>query len=59
MMELVSLEVEHFGRIARAALAFRPGLNVLHGANEVGKSSMARSSGAERSAWLTSSCSSC
>ncbi|MCX5747957.1 MAG: AAA family ATPase, partial [Proteobacteria bacterium] len=41
-MELVSLELEHFGCVGRAALAFKPGLNVLHGSNEVGKSSIAR-----------------
>src|SRR5882672_9399885 len=41
-MELVSLEVEHFGCIGRARVAFGPGLNVLHGPNEIGKSSIAR-----------------
>jgi len=41
-MEFVSLELEHFGCVAKAALAFKPGLNVLYGANEVGKSSIAR-----------------
>jgi DNA repair exonuclease SbcCD ATPase subunit len=41
-MELVSLEVERFGCVARACVSFKPGLNVLHGANEVGKSSIAR-----------------
>src|SRR5439155_25963020 len=42
LMELVSLEIERFGCVARAHIAFKPGLNVLHGANEVGKSSIAR-----------------
>jgi hypothetical protein len=41
-MEFVSLELENFGCVARAALAFKPGLNVLYGSNEVGKSSIAR-----------------
>jgi hypothetical protein len=41
-MELVSLEVERFGCIAKTRIGFQPGLNVLHGANEVGKSSIAR-----------------
>ena len=41
-MELVSLDVERFGRVAKASIGFKPGLNVLHGANEVGKSSIAR-----------------
>lgn len=41
-MELVSLEIERFGCVTRAHIAFTPGLNVLHGANEVGKSSIAR-----------------
>ena len=41
-MELVSLDIERFGRVGRAQIAFKPGLNVLHGANEVGKSSIAR-----------------
>ena len=41
-MELVSLEIERFGCVARAHIAFKPGLNVLHGANEIGKSSIAR-----------------
>jgi AAA domain len=41
-MELVSLDIEQFGCIGRARVAFKPGLNVLYGANEVGKSSIAR-----------------
>src|SRR5205823_10942670 len=41
-MELVSLEIERFGCVTRAHIAFKPGLNVLHGANEIGKSSIAR-----------------
>jgi DNA repair exonuclease SbcCD ATPase subunit len=41
-MELVSLEIERFGCVARAHITFKPGLNVLHGANEIGKSSIAR-----------------
>jgi hypothetical protein len=41
-MELVSLDIERFGCIGRARIAFKPGLNVLYGANEIGKSSIAR-----------------
>ena len=41
-MELVSLDVDRFGCISRARIGFKPGLNVLHGANEVGKSSIAQ-----------------
>jgi DNA repair exonuclease SbcCD ATPase subunit len=41
-VDLVSLEVERFGCIAKASIRFKPGLNVLHGANEVGKSSVAQ-----------------
>jgi hypothetical protein len=41
-MELISLDIEHFGRIGRKRIEFKNGLNVLHGANEVGKSSIAR-----------------
>ena len=41
-MELVSLDIERFGRVGRARIAFGSGLNVLHGANEVGKSSIAQ-----------------
>src|SRR5262245_14693851 len=41
-MELVSLEIERFGCLERARIAFKPGLNVLYGANEIGKSSIAR-----------------
>lgn len=41
-MELVSLDIERFGCVGRARMTFKPGLNVLHGANEVGKSSIAR-----------------
>src|SRR5690349_19478053 len=41
-MELVSLGVECFGCVGRARITFKPGLNVVHGANEVGKSSIAR-----------------
>jgi DNA repair exonuclease SbcCD ATPase subunit len=41
-MELVSVQVERFGRIAAAQIQLRPGLNVLHGSNEIGKSSLAR-----------------
>jgi hypothetical protein len=41
-MELISLDIEHFGRIGRRTIDFKSGLNVLHGANEVGKSSIAR-----------------
>ncbi|HEY4243207.1 MAG TPA: AAA family ATPase [Kofleriaceae bacterium] len=38
----MSLELERFGCVARASIAFKPGLNVLYGSNEVGKSSIAR-----------------
>lgn len=41
-MEFVALELEHFGCVAGASIAFKPGLNVLFGSNEVGKSSIAR-----------------
>jgi len=41
-MEFVSLEVESFGCVSRTSIAFKPGLNVLYGSNEVGKSSIAR-----------------
>jgi AAA domain-containing protein len=41
-MELLSLEIESFGCIGRTRVAFKPELNVLHGANEVGKSTIAR-----------------
>jgi hypothetical protein len=41
-MELVSLDIERFGCVGRAQITFRAGLNVLHGANEAGKSSIAR-----------------
>lgn len=40
-MELVSLEIERFGCVAKADIGFKPGLNVLYGSNEVGKSSIA------------------
>src|SRR5262245_45025662 len=41
-MELVTLDIERFGCVGRARISFKAGLNVLHGANEVGKSSIAR-----------------
>jgi AAA domain len=41
-MEFVALELERFGCVARSRISFRPGLNVLYGSNEVGKSSIAR-----------------
>jgi hypothetical protein len=41
-MEIISLEIERFGCVGRSRIEFKPGLNVLYGANEVGKSSIAR-----------------
>ena len=40
-MKLLSLKVEHFRCVRQAALEFGPGLNVLHGPNDLGKSSLA------------------
>ena len=40
-MKLLSLEVEHFRAIRKASIEFGPGLNVLYGPNDLGKSSMA------------------
>lgn len=40
-MRLVSLAVESFRAIKRAQLAFGPGLNVLYGPNDLGKSTLA------------------
>lgn len=39
-MQLVSLDVQSFAGIRRARLRFAPGLNVLHGRNELGKSTL-------------------
>ncbi|MBT3221189.1 MAG: hypothetical protein HN348_19070, partial [Proteobacteria bacterium] len=41
-MRLLSLEVSHFGCIRSAKVDFGPGLNVLFGANDLGKSTLAR-----------------
>ena len=40
-MKLLSLSVEHFRGVRKAAIEFGPGLNVLHGPNDLGKSSLA------------------
>jgi len=40
-MRLLRLQVEHFGCVRSAALEFGPGLNVLYGPNDLGKSSLA------------------
>jgi hypothetical protein len=40
-VKLLSLNVEHFRCIRKAAIEFGPGLNVLHGPNDLGKSSLA------------------
>ncbi len=40
-MKLLSLTVEHFRSIRKASIEFGPGLNVLHGPNDLGKSSLA------------------
>jgi len=40
-VKLLSLNVEHFRCIRKAAIKFGAGLNVLHGPNDLGKSSMA------------------
>ncbi|MBB88495.1 MAG: hypothetical protein CMP06_14550 [Xanthomonadales bacterium] len=42
-MRLSRVEVEHFGCIRRAVVEFGPGLNVLFGPNDLGKSTLARS----------------
>ena len=39
-MRLLSLEVEHFRAIRSARLLFGPGLNVVHGPNDRGKSTL-------------------
>ncbi len=39
-MRLRRLEVEHFAGIRKADIPFGPGLNLLHGPNELGKSSL-------------------
>lgn len=39
-MRLISLEVKNFAGIGSAAIEFGPGLNVLYGPNELGKSSL-------------------
>ncbi len=41
-MKLRSLEVEQFGCIERARVDFGPGLNVLYGPNDLGKSTLAQ-----------------
>ncbi len=41
-MRFVSLEIESFGPIDRACIEFGPGLNVLHGPNDLGKSTVAK-----------------
>src|SRR5262245_310552 len=41
-MQIVSVSVEHFGRIERAALELGPGLNILFGPNDLGKSTLAQ-----------------
>lgn len=41
-MKLTRVEVEHFGCIRRAAVELGPGLNVLFGPNDLGKSTLAR-----------------
>ena len=40
-MRLLSLSVENFRGVRKAAIEFGPGLNVLHGPNDLGKSSLA------------------
>jgi DNA repair exonuclease SbcCD ATPase subunit len=40
-MRLLELRVEHFRCIQKAEIEFGPGLNVLHGPNDLGKSSLA------------------
>jgi DNA repair exonuclease SbcCD ATPase subunit len=40
-VRLLSLAVEHFRGVRKAAIEFGPGLNVLHGPNDLGKSSLA------------------
>ena len=40
-MRLVNVEVENFGRISYAKVAFGSGLNVLYGPNDLGKSTLA------------------
>jgi len=40
-MKFVKLKVEHFCGIASAEIEFGPGLNILYGPNELGKSSLA------------------
>ena len=40
-MKLLSLSVEHFRCVRKASVEFGPGLNVLHGPNDLGKSSLA------------------
>src|SRR5262249_41694400 len=40
-MKLLSIKVENFRSIGKAKIDFGPGLNVLHGPNDLGKSSLA------------------
>ncbi len=42
-MRLIRLHVEHFGPVRKADLEFGPGLNVLYGQNDLGKSYLAHS----------------
>lgn len=41
-MKLIDLEVHNFGRVRSAEVTFGPGLNVLHGRNDLGKSTLVR-----------------
>lgn len=41
-MKLLRVDVEHFGCIRRASVELGPGLNVLYGPNDLGKSTLAR-----------------
>src|SRR5262245_7532124 len=41
-MRIVRLSVEHFGRIQKALVELGPGLNVLFGPNDLGKSTLAQ-----------------
>ena len=41
-MRLLSLTVEHFRCVRKASLDFVPGLNILFGPNDLGKSSLVR-----------------
>jgi DNA repair exonuclease SbcCD ATPase subunit len=41
-MKLIDLEVRSFGRVRNAKIEFGPGLNVFHGPNDLGKSTLVR-----------------